>query len=83
MNIDKFYPNPILININKLKPYKFVEDHIFQHVMVKPNDSLPKELVETNYYGDLFIKKPIESHTKNMGVNKPVEKRINYNLSNQ
>jgi hypothetical protein len=23
MNIDKFDPNPIIININKLKPYKF------------------------------------------------------------
>lgn len=24
--IDKFDPNPILVNINKLKPYRFVED---------------------------------------------------------
>jgi hypothetical protein len=26
MTIDKFDPNPILVNINKLKPYRFVED---------------------------------------------------------
>jgi hypothetical protein len=25
MTIDKFDPNQILININKLKPYRFVE----------------------------------------------------------
>ncbi len=27
--IDKFDTNPILININKLKPYKFIEDKNF------------------------------------------------------
>jgi hypothetical protein len=37
---DKFDPNPILININKLKPYRFVEDQNFQHVLVKPSDFL-------------------------------------------
>jgi hypothetical protein len=24
--IDKFNPNPVLINTNKLKPYRFIED---------------------------------------------------------
>jgi hypothetical protein len=38
MTIEKLDLNPILVNINKLKPYRFVEDHILQHTMVKPND---------------------------------------------
>jgi hypothetical protein len=43
MIINKFDHNPTLVNINKLKPYKFVEDHTLQLVLVKPNDFLPKE----------------------------------------
>jgi len=27
VTINKFDPNPILININKLEPYKFVKNH--------------------------------------------------------
>jgi len=27
VTIEKFGHNPILVNINKLKPYRFVEDH--------------------------------------------------------
>ncbi len=34
MTIDKFDPNPILVNINKLKPYKFVEDDTLQFVLI-------------------------------------------------
>jgi hypothetical protein len=26
VTIDKFDPNPMLVNVNKLKPYKFIED---------------------------------------------------------
>jgi hypothetical protein len=40
VTIDKLNPNPILININKLKPYRFIEDQTFQHVLAKPNDFL-------------------------------------------
>jgi hypothetical protein len=29
VTIDKFDRNPKLININKLKPYKFIEDNTF------------------------------------------------------
>ncbi len=43
MTIDKFDPNLILVNINKLKPYRFVEDQTFQPVLTKPNDFLLKE----------------------------------------
>jgi hypothetical protein len=41
MTIDKFDLNPILIDINKLKPYRFVKEHTLQLVLVKPNDLLP------------------------------------------
>jgi hypothetical protein len=49
VTIDKFDPNLVLVNINKLKPYRFVEDQTFQHVLVKPSDFLPKELVEATH----------------------------------
>ncbi len=40
MTIDKFDPNPILVNINKMKPYRFVEDHTLQPIIAKPSDFL-------------------------------------------
>jgi len=43
MIIDKFDPNPILVNINKLKPYRFAKDHTFQPILTKPSDFLSKE----------------------------------------
>ncbi len=55
MIIDKFDPNPILVNINKLKPYRFVEGHTFQLVLAKPNDFLSKESMEATHFGNLFI----------------------------
>jgi hypothetical protein len=97
MIIDKFDPNPVLVNINKLKPYRFVEDHTIQPILAKPSDFLPIESIETSYSGNLFIKEPIEtnhfgnlfteelveSHIRDMTVSKPVKKRTDYNLSNQ
>jgi hypothetical protein len=53
MTIDKFDPNSVLININKLKPYKFTEDQTFQLVLVELSDFLLEELVEEKYYGNL------------------------------
>jgi hypothetical protein len=35
VTIDKFDSNLILVNINKLKPYKFVEDQTLQPILVK------------------------------------------------
>jgi len=46
VTIDKIDPNPILVNINKLKPYRFVEDYTLQPILAKPSDLLPKELIE-------------------------------------
>ncbi len=56
MTIEKFDPNPIMVNINKLKPYRYVEDHIFQLVLAKLSDFLLEELVEVTHFGNLFIK---------------------------
>ncbi len=38
MTINKFDPNPILVNINKLKPYRFAEDHTLWPILAKPSD---------------------------------------------
>jgi hypothetical protein len=38
MIIDKFDPNPLLVVMNKLKPYRFIEDQTFQCVLAKPSD---------------------------------------------
>jgi hypothetical protein len=29
VTIDKFDPNPLLVNINKLKPYRFIEEKTY------------------------------------------------------
>jgi ABC-type transport system substrate-binding protein len=44
--MDKFNFNPILININKLKPYKFIDDNTLQLVFAKPNDLTTEILVQ-------------------------------------
>ncbi len=46
LTIDKFDPNLIIININKLKPYLFIDDRTLQHIFVNLNDLATKELVE-------------------------------------
>ncbi len=48
MTINKFDPNPILVNINKLKPYRFVENHTFQPILTKPSDFLSKKTSGNN-----------------------------------
>jgi hypothetical protein len=53
VTIDKFDPNPVLVNINKLKSYKFIEDQTFQPILVKPNDFLLEEPLEVKYYDNL------------------------------
>jgi hypothetical protein len=46
VTIDKFDLNPMLVNINKLKPYMFLEDRTLQHVIIKPSDLAIDELVQ-------------------------------------
>jgi hypothetical protein len=47
INIDKFDLNPVLVNINKLKPYMFIEDKTLQLILVKLGDLVTDELVQT------------------------------------
>jgi len=52
--MDKFDLNPILININKLKPYRFLKDQTFQPILVKLSGFLLEEPVEVKYFDNLF-----------------------------
>jgi hypothetical protein len=40
--MDKVNFNPILVNINKLKPYKFIDDNTLQLIFAKPSDLTTK-----------------------------------------
>jgi hypothetical protein len=60
MTIDKFDPNLILVSINKLKPYRFVEDQTLQPILTKPSDFPLKELIETNHFGNMFIEELVD-----------------------
>ncbi len=53
VTIDKFDPNPVLININKLKPNRFIEDKILQLVLVKPSDLVIDEPVQIEEHAPL------------------------------
>jgi hypothetical protein len=46
VTIDKFDPNPVLVNINKLKSYKFIEDKTLQPMLAKPNDLVTDKHVQ-------------------------------------
>jgi hypothetical protein len=45
----------MLVNINKLKPYKFIEDKIIQLVLAKPSDLVTTELVQTKELEPLLV----------------------------
>jgi hypothetical protein len=60
MMINEFDPNSILININKMKPYRVMEDQTLQLVLTKPNDFLPKEPVEITHYDNMSTKQQVE-----------------------
>jgi len=45
--IDKFDPNPRLVNINKLKPYRFIENRTLKLILAKPSDLVTNEHVQT------------------------------------
>jgi len=51
--MDKFDPNPVPININKLKPYRLIKDQTLQPILVKLSDFLSKEPVEVKYFDNL------------------------------
>ncbi len=64
VTIDKFHLDPMLVNINELKPYQFIEDKTLQAILVKPSDMVMDELVQTRELEPLPIElekiQPIE-----------------------
>jgi len=81
MTVDKFDPNPVLVNINKLKPYKFMDDQTLQPILAKPNDFLPKELVEIIHFDNMSTKQQVEeTHFDNLSNGKPFEITHHSNL---
>ncbi len=52
--INKIDPNLVLINTNKLKPYKFIRDQTIKPILVKPNDFLLEEPLEVKYFDNMF-----------------------------
>jgi hypothetical protein len=73
MTIDKSDPNIILINIIKLKLYRFVKNHTLQRVLAKLCDFLLEEPVEATHFDKLFIKQPMETtHFDNLFTKQPV-----------
>jgi hypothetical protein len=55
VTIDKFDPNLMFVNINKLKAYMFIEDKSLQHVLAKFNDLLTNEFVQTKELKPLHV----------------------------
>jgi len=55
ITIDKFDPNPILVNINKLKPYMFFEDKTLQPVLAYPSDLIIDEPVQITKLEPLLV----------------------------
>jgi hypothetical protein len=45
----------MLVNINKLKPYKFIENKTLQHVLIKPSDLVTDEPIQTKKPNSLLI----------------------------
>jgi hypothetical protein len=95
--MDKFDPNLVFVNINKLKFYEFMEDHTLQIVLAMPSDFLSeelvetthfanlftKELVETNHYGKLFTKELVQLNTRGLTTCNLTKRKNNYSLFNQ
>jgi hypothetical protein len=56
VTINKFDHNPILVNINKLKPYRFMEDQTLQFVLTNPNDFLLEKPMKVTHFDNTFTK---------------------------
>jgi hypothetical protein len=52
---DGLDPNLVLVNINKLKSYRFIEDRTLQPVLVEPSDLVTDELVQTKKPNALYV----------------------------
>ncbi len=57
ITIDKFDPNPILVNIKKLKPYMFIEDKTLQPILANPSDLVADEFIQIKEPEPLLVEK--------------------------
>jgi hypothetical protein len=64
ITIDKFDPNLVLVNINKLKLNKFIEDKTLQVILVKLSDLVIDEHVETKEPKPLLVELEEFQHIK-------------------
>jgi hypothetical protein len=55
VTINKFDPNLVLVNINKLKPYMFIENKTLQPTLVKLGDLVTNEPIQTKDFIPLLI----------------------------
>jgi hypothetical protein len=62
--IDKFDPNPILININKLKAYRYIENITLQLVLANPSDLVIDEPIQTKELKPLPIENANFEHVE-------------------
>lgn len=62
VTIDNFDPNPVLVNMNKLKPYRFLDHNTLQRPLVKPSDMTAKVLVGNETPELLLVEKDISEH---------------------
>lgn len=83
VTINKFNPNIILVNINKLKPYRFVEDSTLQPILAKANDLLLEEPIEIGRPHNMFTKKLVEKDTNDLLVKELIGEKPNVLITTQ
>jgi hypothetical protein len=77
VTINKFDLNIVLVNINKVKPYQFVEDNTLQPILAKANDLLPEEPIEIDRPHNMFTKELVEKDTNDLLVKEVVGEKPN------
>jgi hypothetical protein len=60
MTIENFDPNIVLVNIIKLKLYRFTKNHTLQLVLTRLSDFLSKEPMEATHSNNMFTKQLIQ-----------------------
>ncbi len=71
VTINKFDPNLVLVNINKLEPYRFIKDRTLQHMLAKPFDLVIDEHVqkEISYFVSIEL---VINHEINVSTNNDI-----------
>jgi hypothetical protein len=83
VRINKFDPNIILVNINKLKPYWFVENSTLQPILAKTNDLLLEEPIEIGRPHNMFTNELVEKDTNDLLVKELVGEKLDVLITTQ